>query len=55
MRSASSTARSPRPAAERIKVAQYLLLDSEEAIKKLLAAIRAAYDEAHDPGDATTD
>jgi len=34
------------PADERIKVAQYLLLDSEEALRARLAAISAAYDEA---------
>lgn len=46
---------SERPADERIKVAQYLHLASEAAIKERLAAIWATYDEAHDPDDATTD
>ena len=37
-----------RPADDRIKVAQYLLLDSEGAIKTRLAEISAAYEEAHE-------
>lgn len=32
---------------ERLKVAQYLLLDQQEALKARLAQIRAAYDQAH--------
>jgi len=35
---------------ERIKVAQYLLLDSQEALRARLAELSAVYDEAH--GDA---
>ncbi len=31
---------------ERIKVAQYLLLDSEDALKRRLAQLSAAYNEA---------
>ena len=33
---------------KRIKVAQYLLLDSQEALKARLVQLSAAYDEAHD-------
>jgi hypothetical protein len=36
-----------RPVAERIEIAHYLLLNSEDAIKKRLAEISAAYEEAH--------
>ena len=36
---------SDRPTADRIKIAHYLLLNSEEAIKQRLAEISAAYDE----------
>ena len=36
---------SDRPAAERITIAHYLLLNTEDAIKKRLAEISAAYDE----------
>jgi len=35
---------------ERIRVAQYLLLNSEGAIKQRLAEITAAYEEAHGRG-----
>jgi len=37
---------------ERIKVAQYLLLDSQDALRERLAQLSAAYDEAR--GDATS-
>ena len=40
-------AESDRSSDERIKVAQYLLLNSEEAIKTRLAQIRAAYERVH--------
>ena len=35
---------------ERIKVAQYLLLDSQDALKERLARISAAYDQIHGSG-----
>ena len=41
-----------RAADDRVKVAQYLLLDSEGAIKARLAEISAAYEEAHRQIDA---
>ena len=40
-----------RTADDRLKVAQYLLLGSEGALKARLAEISAAYDEAHDRND----
>ena len=36
---------------KRIKIAQYLLLDSQEALKARLVQLSAAYDEAHDADD----
>ncbi len=33
---------------ERIKVAQYLLLDSQDAIRERLAQVSAAYDQVHE-------
>ena len=39
---------------ERIRIAQYLLLDQQEALKERLAQIRAAYDQAHAPDEEAT-